>query len=232
MPGVGSDKSEDVGSIPRTPILKESHHDYRYGQRLNSKEIIMNLNGKLLIATPHLRDFNFSKTVIAIVNYSDVDGTTGLVLNTPVATKGRPDIQMAWSNIFGQKVDCKIDRLYIGGPVASNLMVAHDCEQFSKNEITPGTYVTNDRNDLIEIFQRNDISYRCFAGYAGWTPGQLENEIASGSWYISKNSRESVFYDCEPNDFWECQLQEWGRDLIADAICIDPKSMPKDPSMN
>lgn len=191
----------------------------------------MNLNGKLLIATPNLRDPNFAKTVIAIVNYSK-EGTTGLVLNTPVDTKNRPDIQMAWINMFGHQSEYKMDRLYIGGPVPCNLMLAHNCPNFSDTEIAPGTYVTTDRKSLTEIVQRSDVSFRCFAGYAGWSSGQLEAELMHGSWYVVNNTSDSMFYDCEPNEFWERQVSAWGKDVLANALQIDPSSFPKDPSLN
>lgn len=191
----------------------------------------MNLNGQLLIATPILKDPNFAKTVIAVINHSH-DGATGLVLNTPVETKDRPDIRLAWVNLFGEQMEHKMDRLYIGGPVPCSLIMAHDYSKYPDNEIVPGAYVTNDQKALAEIVDRDDVSFRCFAGYASWTPGQLESELAKGIWYVHENSRSSVFYDTEPTKFWECQLKDWSRNFLCNALNLNPNAISNDPRFN
>lgn len=191
----------------------------------------MDLKGKLLLATPNLVDSNFAKTVIAVVHHGN-EGTTGLVLNTPVDTKNRQDIKAAWANAFGQQVEFKMDRLYIGGPMPCGLMVVHSDARFSENEILPGVYVTSNKQSLSEIVLQRDSPYRCFAGYSGWVEGQLEYEINHGGWYICENSYEVMFHDGEPKQFWECQLKKWTESLLSRSLNLNIKHIPPDPSVN
>ena len=69
------------------------------------------------------------------------------------------------------------------------------------------------------------IGIRVFAGYAGWSPGQLEEEIASGSWFVFDALPGDAFTD-RPDDLWPMVLRRQGGMLAAVA------HYPADPALN
>jgi len=75
--------------------------------------------------------------------------------------------------------------------------------------------------DIAEAIKRA----RVYAGYAGWGPGQLEDELAEGSWVVAPALPGDVFHD-EPSRLWDDVLRRLGRDY--DMLRL----MPRDPSMN
>ena len=66
-----------------------------------------------------------------------------------------------------------------------------------------------------------------FVGYAGWSPGQLENELEEGGWLMTAASKSHLFGDIE--DLWPILMKE-----ISDAIFagLNPKVIPEDPTTN
>src|SRR5262249_60386753 len=68
-------------------------------------------------------------------------------------------------------------------------------------------------------------SFRVFAGYAGWGPGQLQEEIDEGAWYVLAAQPADVF-DPEPEQLWRAVLRRSGGALALVA------TYPDDPSLN
>jgi len=68
-------------------------------------------------------------------------------------------------------------------------------------------------------------SFRVFAGYAGWGPGQLQDEIDEGAWYVVAAEPADVF-DPEPEQLWRAVLRRSGGALALVA------TYPDDPSLN
>ena len=66
---------------------------------------------------------------------------------------------------------------------------------------------------------------RIFAGYAGWSPGQLEEEVRSGSWYVVESEGRDAF-DADPGQLWTRVLRRQ-RDHLAFVA-----TFPVDPEMN
>ena len=99
---------------------------------------------------------------------------------------------------------------------------AGDTRGFSRVEGTIGTVdLTVDpdtmRDELVEV--------RVFAGYAGWSPGQLEEEIAAGSWLTFKALPSDAFTE-RPDDLWSMVLRRQGGMYAAVAF------YPSDPTLN
>lgn len=162
------------------------------------------LTGKFLVASKHLRDPNFYKTVVLIIEHDEHAGTTGLVLNKPSPIR----ISQAIVDFvdFPEIEDC----LYMGGPVEPTaLFLLHNLVEFQEqeNNILPGVYL----GDNADVFEQviNSISpeedhhwIRIFSGYAGWAPTQLEQEILRGDWMVCP-AEESNLQHADPYDFWE-----------------------------
>ena len=181
------------------------------------------LVGHLLVATPGLRDPNFDRTVVLLVAHEE-GGALGVVLNrateVPVA-----EVLGGWGGLASDP-----SVVFEGGPVQPEAAIClarsksgtGDTRGFSRVEGTVGTVdLSGDpdslRDELVEV--------RVFAGYAGWSPGQLEDEIATGSWFTFKALPSDAFTD-RPDDLWSMVLRRQGGMFAAVAI------YPSDPTFN
>ena len=178
------------------------------------------LTGHLILAGPALWDPNFRRTVI-LIGQHDEDGAVGVVLNrvaeVTVAEAAPP---------LAPIVDDG-DVLFLGGPVepASAVVVA-DFEEPERAQMiavgTIGFLPPEVPADTLGTLRRA----RVFAGYAGWGPGQLEQEMSEeGSWIVEPATPADIFTD-DPGGLWSSVLKRKGSafDLL--------RFMPLDPSSN
>ena len=178
------------------------------------------LKGRLLLASPALFDPNFRRTVVLVTEHND-EGAAGLVLNRQSETEvaeAVPDLQ--------ELVD-EGERVYVGGPVQQEaVLVLAEFEDTSEAAMlvvddigfVPGD---GDFNLLAGATRRA----RVFAGYAGWGPGQLEDEIEESSWIVEPSGRLDLFSAPE-TDLWGSVLRKKGGVYRVVAL------MPDDPSSN
>jgi putative transcriptional regulator len=167
------------------------------------------IRGHYLIASKWLRDPNFYKTVVLMVEHGD-DGAMGLVVNRPSCVT----VAHALSEHF--KLPETDDVVYVGGPVEpSALFILHDAPQFDMHErpVVPGLYVGSSAEVFEEVVRsaadgNPDLNYRIFSGCAGWGPGQLEGELARGDWHLRPAAAAAVFTE-DPYHLWDCQLQKF-----------------------
>jgi putative transcriptional regulator len=154
--------------------------------------------GCLLVAKqPSMGMFSYS--VILMTEHDDRTGSSGLVLNmsTPlyVANLG---LEEHISDALGQ---CP---LYIGGPVSRNLLhVLHGCSDVEDSmEIVPGIYAggVESATELVLAGHVERDEFRLLAGYSGWEPYQLAEEIRQGAWHVISASRD-VILGCIKNSF-------------------------------
>ena len=180
------------------------------------------LQGHLLIAAPSLIDPNFFRTVVLMVQH-DKDGALGVVLNRPMGTS----IKEAWNQV-GESPCLREDVLHHGGPCEGPLMVVHTCTGVSKQLIHSGLYFSTDKDDVQALLERVDGQTRFFVGYAGWTSGQLESELSTGSWITLPATAEHVFHD--DVNLWENATRQVARAQAYPKL--NPKIVPRDPKMN
>jgi putative transcriptional regulator len=155
--------------------------------------------GKLLVAHRGLHDPNFSRTVILLVRFGE-RGTSGFVINrpTPVAlSEMEPGLE---GQDEGQSF------VFDGGPVARGVLQALVRSDTTPPEAIPvldGIYYGKDPLLVQWLFGegRAKASFRTYAGYAGWAPGQLESEVSRGDWYVVSADAEMLF-DAEPETLW------------------------------
>lgn len=181
------------------------------------------LRGQLLIAPPHLADPNFAKTVVLIFQHDD-EGAFGLILNRPSST----GINEIWKQMRGE--DCaRRDHLFVGGPVKGPLMMMHGDPSTGDIEIVEGVYCCSQAHDLEQHVESGaQDPTRFYAGYAGWGGGQLETELAVGSWFTTPGTQDHVFHT-EGADLWTQVFRKY----------VDDTSLPagfrphdEDPSLN
>jgi len=179
------------------------------------------LRGKLILASPVLRDPSFVRAVVLIAEHTD-DGAMGLVLNRPAATsviEAVPDL--AW--LAGDDAP-----VYVGGPVAETAVIV--LAEFDRPQLA-GAIIAGDLGfigadaDDAEQLEGAIRRARVFAGHAGWGPGQLEGELAEEAWIVEAPQREEIFTD-DPGDLWAAVLRRMGQRYALLA------TMPPDPSVN
>lgn len=160
------------------------------------------LRGHFLIAGPRLKDPNFFKSVVLVVEHND-EGAMGLVINRPSSVT----VQNALSGHF----DLPPSRgcVYQGGPVEQTaLFIIHNSQLLDPDEapVIPDLLI----GSCAEVFESvvrdsmddPDIRYRIYSGCSGWGAGQLEGELARGDWFVVPADLEQVFAD-DPYAVWE-----------------------------
>lgn len=176
--------------------------------------------GQLLIAGPTLADPNFWRTVVLVVEHTD-EGALGLVLNRPSATTVADAVPQ-----LEQLVDPGAE-LLVGGPVQpSAVMVLAEFEDPGDAALLAfddiGILRTGDDGEDLAVGVR---AARAFAGYAGWGPGQLDDELERGDWILEPARRTDAFA-ANPQALWHSVLTRKGGSFALIA------RMPSDPSMN
>jgi putative transcriptional regulator len=180
---------------------------------------MIDLQGRLLIASPRMMDPNFIRSVIYMVTH-DEEGSMGLILNRPL------DISLEEALATGFIDDITATGiLYQGGPCDSPLMALHDDETHSQIAVKDGIHFSIGREDVAAVLREPGKIRRFFAGYAGWTAGQLQQEIDIGSWLYTTAAVEQIFSDSLR------QWQNWVTILTGD-LKIAPDSLPDDPLLN
>ncbi|WP_067428742.1 YqgE/AlgH family protein [Nocardioides jensenii] len=138
--------------------------------------------GTLLVAAAELSDPNFGGSVVLLLD-ADQDGALGVVLNRPSMLLVA-DVLRPWADVVTEP-----EVLFVGGPVATDGALA--VARLADPEDEPVGFRTSfadvgliDLDSPVELVDGSVCEVRVFAGYAGWGAGQLEAEIAEGSWYV------------------------------------------------
>lgn len=178
------------------------------------------LTGQLLLASPALIDPNFRRTVVLVGVHND-DGAMGVILNRPSETTVAEAVP---------QLDAVVDSeepVYVGGPVqpSSVVLLAEFLDPTPAALLVLGRIGfpsgSTDVDGLAESTERR----RVFAGYAGWTSGQLDEELDQGDWIAHPAVPDDVFTE-SPEQLWAQVLQRKGGSYALLA------RMPVDPSVN
>lgn len=172
-----------------------------------------NLTNHLLIAMPSLRDPNFSHTVTYICEHSP-NGAMGIVINRPIDIRVSEVLEQI--EIPSDDPGVKEAPVYLGGPVEEQRgFVLHDSDQEweSTLRINDQISVTTSR-DILEAMARGEGPAHALValGYAGWGPGQLEQEILDNSW-LSAPADRAILFELPPPHRWEAAARLIGVDL-------------------
>jgi putative transcriptional regulator len=171
------------------------------------------LAGQLLIASPRMGDPRFDQTVILVVRHGH-EGAVGLVLNRPLGERPLASVLA----MFGEKENSASGsvRVFAGGPVQPQIgFVIHspDYRRAETVDIDGRVAVTSTPEILRDIGHDNGPQKSLVLfGYAGWAPGQLENELASGAWFTAPEEPALVF-DEDRQQLWERAMARRTRDL-------------------
>ncbi len=174
------------------------------------------LAGKLLLAMPAMGDPRFHKSVIYLCAH-DAQGAMGLVINQLL-----PDVE--FSELLEQlKVvsDITIDRSALstpvmhGGPVEGARGFLLHSDDFIKPDtikVDGGISVTGTIDALKDLALGQGPKERLFIlGYAGWSAGQLDQELQQNAWLIVDADPELVFHN-DVNAKWDLAMKKLGID--------------------
>ncbi|WP_405798920.1 YqgE/AlgH family protein [Streptomyces sp. NBC_01506] len=183
---------------------------------------VSSLTGRLLVATPALADPNFDRAVVLLLDH-DEEGSLGVVLNRPTPVDVG-DILASWGALAGDP-----GVVFQGGPVSLDSALGVAVIPGDEGPLgwrrVHGAIGLVDLETPPELLARALGSLRIFAGYAGWGPGQLEEELREGAWYVVESEPGDVSSP-RPESLWRAVLRRQRSELAMVA------TYPDDPSLN
>jgi putative transcriptional regulator len=180
------------------------------------------LKGKLLLDGGDLHGSFFHRAVVLICEHN-AEGAFGLVLNRVAGSKVG---EMIVANLSDALKDAP---LFFGGPVQPAALSFLHSDNFIPNaNVLQNLNLGHSLDDLVEIGESfsPEKKVKMFAGYAGWSPGQLEMEMKRKSWLTFPASLELIF-DTPPEQLWKKIVKSkggWRNQLLS--------QMPEDLSWN
>ena len=178
------------------------------------------LEGQLLIAMPAMSDRRFQRSVIYMCAHSS-EGAMGLVINQRANHITAPDL-LEKLGISPRNRDEEITSevlalsIQVGGPVETGRgFVLHSSDYFSEDStlaIENDVCLTATIDSLKAIAQGNGPARALLAlGYAGWSPGQLDEELAQASWLLAPVGADLIFGSA-PAEMWDRAIERLGAD--------------------
>jgi putative transcriptional regulator len=160
------------------------------------------LDGQMLVAMPTMMDERFSRSVIYVCAHSS-DGAMGIIVNHPAPNIKFADLLVKLdvipaADVIQLPTRAGVVKVMRGGPVESERgFVLHSGDYFIQNSTLPindGVCLTA-TIDILKAIARGDgpASAMLALGYAGWAPGQLENEIQANGWLHCPADSELIF---------------------------------------
>lgn len=179
------------------------------------------LQGQLILDSGKLAGSYFDRSVILVCKHNE-SGTFGLILNKPMDRKLNSVLEDPLTKDLGSIA------LYGGGPVQSgSLCFLLETELRPEYDILPRVVLAH---TLDEVRHHKDsggekMRVRAYAGYAGWTAGQLDQEMKSGCWVTHPPTVELVF-NLKPAELWKHVLEDKG------GVYKLMAGFPDDPTLN
>jgi putative transcriptional regulator len=162
----------------------------------------------LLVSMPQLVDPNFAKSVVLLCEHGP-EGAFGLVLNRPTETEAAEAVQLTPPPAMNSGVP-----LWIGGPVEPQrgwILLGHRPSEAEAVEIADGLYLTSSQAVLRNLIECGASRARILTGYAGWAPGQLDEELAASAW-LTADVDLALIFDTPASQMWEAAIRALGAD--------------------
>ncbi len=155
--------------------------------------------GMFLIASRGLLDPNFSESVVLLLEY-DAQGALGLIVNRPT------EVQLTDLLPEVEELKERTDVVYLGGPVSKNrivLLMRTAQHPADSGRVFADTYVSSSMETLKQAvaLSREEVTFHAYVGYAGWGPGQLDDELSRGDWHITP-AEEAMVFDRASDEIW------------------------------
>lgn len=181
--------------------------------------------GRLLVASPTLIDPNFSRTVILILEHA-APGAVGVVLNRPSETDLLQPLPDWWDRAAPPSV------VFVGGPMKQSAAVCLGIAGAEVDDLAASAGWQPVMGDLGVVdlnLTPEEVPVerlRVFAGYAGWTAGQLEDEIEAGGWFVVDGLPQDAVAS-DPETLWRSVLRRQPKPELAMVA-----TYPASPSLN
>lgn len=177
--------------------------------------------GTLLIASPDLDNGVFSRSIILLCEHTK-EMSFGVILNKPLDLEFSEEI-----GFFFDKSNIEKFRFCMGGPLQANHMMILHSNESCKNaiEICPEVFLGGDANLFQNFNTESNPVVNVYFGFVSWDSGQLEQEFFDGLWFISKASKDYVFFN-PIEDLWKVILKDMGGKYASIS------AVPKDLSLN
>ena len=194
------------------------------------------LAGQLLIAVPELGDKNFFRSVVLVLHH-DSFGASGVVLNRPTDVS----VEEVWGN--AESTDGKgpfdltdldgkhlgeinqTEVIYVGGPVEGPLIALHQDRDLAEERILPSVFMSTRRDSIERLVRLPDCQMRLFAGYSGWGPQQLDNEVQVGGWMTTVADPSHIYGDADTLWLRACEV-------FSEQVVEMPARGQSDPELN
>lgn len=173
----------------------------------------------LLIAKKGMQDPFFQDSVVLVTRQP---AAVGVILNKPL------DVPLSRIFTDREKLRARDQKVFFGGPVKRDeLVFVFRAATAPKNavQVLDGVYMSADRDLLLQLLERDgppgtqppakgfDSGLRVYAGHSGWAPGQLEAELARGSWHVAPAAAALVFHP-NPKGLWRHLEQKASATLV------------------
>jgi len=170
----------------------------------------MSLAPALLLSMPQLLDPNFARSVVLLCEHA-AEGAFGLVVNRPSEITAAEAVSLTPPIASPNQLP-----LLIGGPVEPHrgwILTAIRPDAVEHRELGAGLFLSASPLLLRQTLMTNPPPKRTvvLAGYAGWGPGQLDDELAQSSWLIVPVELDLIF-EIPPNVAWETAIRRLGAD--------------------
>lgn len=164
----------------------------------------------LLLSMPQLVDPNFARSVILLCEHAP-DGAFGLVVNRPSEIAAAAAVQLHPPLERPNDVP-----LLIGGPVEPQrgwILTSHPPSDVESRPIGAGLFLSASPVFLRRVLEAQPFPRRThvLAGYAGWGPGQLDQELAQSAWLISPVELDLIF-EIPSAAVWDMAIRRLGAD--------------------
>lgn len=177
------------------------------------------LTGRLLVATHDLGERTFRHSVVLVLSHDATHGAAGVILNRPTAM-APPGALARWAAHSSTPAV-----LFRGGPVSPDAVIGVALAAHVGRAREVGWQPITGRIGVVDLARDPTIAAphlhgaRMFAGYAGWSPGQLEGEIVSGAWFVVP-ADPSDAVTTAPDTLWRCVLARQGG--LFTTVPVDP----------
>lgn len=174
------------------------------------------LAGRLLVSHPQLRDDHFRETVVLLHTHATAEGALGVIVNRPLGrVLGQIDSTAALKPLDDVP-------LFEGGPVATDRLAFGGWHFPSQGE--PEVRFGLGQEEAAQLAKEGRFRLSAYIGYAGWSPGQLENELRMNAWVICPF--DTLCVEFEGVELWKKLLERHRPDLRLEA------DSPDNPGLN
>ena len=164
------------------------------------------LKGKLLLDSGQLGDTIFHQAAVYLCGH-DREGAMGLIVNHPFSVPFKEFMEEGAPSVLNSLL------VHIGGPVLENSIFAlfySGRDYKGLKEVSERVYLITSIEEAKQVDHPIDErNIHLYAGYAGWSSGQLEEEIARGAWLISDVLPGELFEE-EATKLWKKKIRTFG----------------------